>query len=78
MIDENLGMLWGHPKSKQDFQQFAEEGVEYFNKKYGYIPTELQYRVEDGIVRIPGITCIAVISNHQRQTIMLLPAPEHD
>jgi hypothetical protein len=78
LMGKIIGLMWGHPNPKQTFQQFVEDGVEYFKKKHGYMPTELHYRVEDGVINIPGIKCIAVTSNHQRQTIMLFPAPEHD
>ena len=77
-MSKPIGLMWGHPNPKQTFQQFAEEGVEYFVRKYGYYPTELHYRAEDGTVSIPKVQCIAVTSDHQLQTIMMYPAQEHD
>jgi hypothetical protein len=75
---DNIGLMWGSPHPKQTFQKFAEEGVEYFKRKYGYMPTRIEYRIEDGVIDIPGIVCKAKSTGHQRHTIMLFPAIEHD
>lgn len=71
-----VGMMWGDKSSKETMQEFALRGVEYFTKKYGYPPTMLEYRIEDGKIDIPNVECMGVTSNAQRGHILFYPAED--
>lgn len=64
-------IIWGHKPSNQSYQQFAEEGVAYFEKKYGHKPVRLEYRADYGEINVPEVTCMAVTANCQPGVILL-------
>lgn len=72
--DENLAMMWSHIPHGQSLQDFAEDGVAYFKRKFGYSPTKIEYRVEDGEINISGILCVSKSSGIQRKVVLIYPA----
>lgn len=63
--------MWTHKPANQSLQAFAEEGVAYVEKKYGYKPLRVEYRQEEGEINIPDVPCIAKSSNVQPGVVLL-------
>jgi hypothetical protein len=70
--DDNLYLLWGNPSAKQTYQEFVEEGIEHFKKKFGYAPNLIEYCSEDDKLNIEGIECVTV-GGVLKYTIRLYP-----
>ena len=74
-MSDEYAMEWGgFDKGRMSLQKFAEEGVAYFTKFYGYSPTHIEYREEDGSLDIPGISCISRRTNVRMSTVLIYPA----